>query len=301
MSLPDPGPPVDPVAVKSALNRTEAWLRTFTIDPYSGTGSDSLRFFAIEVDCWHRLWIAESDPARKQILDDAIRQRLDRFLKPERITAMLRTQGSMQGVLEILLLMSRCREHGIDPAPLSPVIQSIAPAIQSEMDRYPASMAVLFAWVMERNGIDVGRPLEAYRSRGLLFLQPREVEMSAGDVAGLTQEILAFTDGGTRALVPAAPDEQRYLERVLPYFATAYTLLGRLEMVGDLMTCLSCTGMSGSVGYRDALRALLSHQNRDGSFSSTPDAQGPRVQRLGPTASCLGALCLERTGPPGGR
>ncbi len=301
MSLPDPGPPVDPASVKNALNKAEGWLRTFTIDPYSGAGSDSLRFFAIEVDCWHRLWIAEGDPAHRKILDAAVRERLDRFIKPERITAMLRTQGSLQGVLEILLLMSRCREHGIDPDPLMPVIQSIAPAIRSEMDRYPASMAALFAWVLEENGIELGRPLEAYRSSGLLFLQPREVEMSAGDVAGLTQEILAFTDGGSRVLSPAAPDERRYLERVLPYFAMSYTLLGKLEMVGDLLTCLSCTGMSGTFGYRDALRALLTRQNRDGSFSGTPDSMEPRAQRLGPTASCLGALCLERTSAQGGR
>lgn len=300
MSLPDPGPRADPAKVKGALDRAEGWLRSFTIDPYSGTGSDSLRSFAIEVDCWHRLWIAEVDPGRKKLLDDEVRKRLDRFLKPERITAILRSQGSLQGVLEVLLLMSRCREHGMSPESLMPVMQSIAPAIQSEIERYPASMAALYAWLLEKNGIEIGRPLEVYRGRGLLFLQPREVEMSAGDVGGLTQEILAFTDGGTRAFVPAAPDEKRYLDRVLPYFAVAYTILGKFEMAGDLLTCLSCTGSSETFGYRDSMRAMLARQNRDGSWSGAPEGTERRVMRLGPTASALGALSLERSGVQGG-
>ncbi len=301
MSLTDPGPPVDPSTVRNALDKSEGWLRTFSIDPYSGSGSDSLRFFAIEVDCWHRLWMAESDPGRKKILESAVRQRLEKFLQPERVTGILRTQGSLQGVFEILLLMSRCREHGIDPAPLMPVIQSISPAIRAEMDRYPTAMAAMFAWLLEKLGIDPGRPLAGYRSSGLLFMQPREVEMSAGDVSALTQEILAFTDGGIRPLTEMAADEKRYLERALPYFAMAYTLLGKPEVVGDLLTSLNCVGLTGTYGYRDTMRALLSRQNRDGSFSGETEAKGPRALRLAPTASCLGALCIERTGLQGAR
>jgi hypothetical protein len=300
MSLVDPGLPVDPAKVRGALRMAEGWLRSFSVDPYSGTGSDSLQVFAIEVDCWHRLWAAESDPAHKKVLDAAVRERLLRFLQPERITAMLRTQGSLQGVLEILLLTSCCQDHGIDPAPLMPVVQSISPAIRSEMDRYPPSMAVLFAWVLGKLGIDLERPLSGYRSSGLLFLQPREVEMSAGDVSALAQEIRAFTDDGSRRFDDLVPDEKMYLERVLPYFAMSYVLVGKMELVGDLLTCLNCTGLADTYGYRDALRTLIARQNRDGSFSANPDGKEPRTQRLAPTASCLGALCLERRRSEGG-
>jgi hypothetical protein len=300
MSLIDPGRPVDPAEVRNALRLAEGWLHSFSVDPYSSTGSDSIQVFAIEVDCWHRLWAAESDPTHKKVLDAAVRERLQRFLQPERITTMLRTQGSLQGVLEILLLMSCCRDHGIDPAPLIPLIQSISPAIRSEMDRYPPSMAALFAWVLGKLGIDLERPLAGYRSSGLLFLQPREVEMSAGDVSGLAQEIRAFTDDGSRRFDDMIPDEKRYLERVLPYFAMSYVLVGKMELAGDLLTCLNCAGLADTYGYRDTLRAMIARQNRDGSFSVSPDGTEPRSQRLAPTASCLGALCLERRRSEGG-
>jgi hypothetical protein len=301
MSLRDPGPPIDPKKVRAAIGKAEGWLRTFTIDPFSGTGSDSLRIFAIEVDCWHRLWFSETDPSRKGQLEEAVRERLRRFLQPEKIGNLLRAQGTLQGVLEILMLAARCREHEIDVGPLMPVIQSISPAIGAEMDRLPPSTAALFAWALSKLEVDLGRPLSSYRDTGLVFLQPREVEMSGGDVSNLTQEILAFTNGGTEPFTYSAPDEKRYLERVLPYFAVSYTLVGRNELVGDLLTGLSCTGQADTFGYRDALRTLITRQNPDGSFSSAPGAKEARGLRLAPTASCLGALCIEKQRAPGSR
>ncbi len=75
-SLPDASPPVSRQEIETVLRRAEGWLRKSTTDPFSGTGTDSLRLFALEVQCFDRLRFAETDRAKRAILEEETRTRL---------------------------------------------------------------------------------------------------------------------------------------------------------------------------------------------------------------------------------
>jgi len=298
MSVPDEEGPIDPAALRRALERTEGWLDRFQIDPFGGVGTDSLRLFTLQIESFHRLWWSERDPARRAARGERVRAMLERALAADRLRETLRMQGSTQGVYEIILLCARGEEHGVDVAPVLPVIRSILPILQTEIDRMPPSAAAMYVSALGRIGIDAQRPIARYRSSGILSKRPREVNMSLRDIYALTQEILAYTDGGVAPLEGLSPDERRYLARVLPYFAMAYTLFRRSELVGDLLSCLSGAELKETYGYREAMRTLLARQNPDGSFGELPEesaggSDNPS-QRLAATASCVTALCIER-------
>jgi len=294
-SLPDSTPPPSPLAVGRALDRTEGWLWGFTIDPYGGTGTDSLRLFALEVECWHRIAAAEDVPQHQRLLEAEVRTRLQRFLDPPRLAGWLRAQRSAQGMLEVLMLAVRCRDQGMDLAPVRPALQALANAVGPEMDQLPPSTAALYAAHLAALDMHAGRPLNEYRAAGIISSRPREIRMGLRDVRALTQEIVALTLGSRDAARDLTQEEKMYLRRVLPFFAMTYTVLQNQELAGDLLSCLNVMGMTDAYGYREGMRVLVTRQNPDGSFG---DASGEGTVRraglLAPTASCVTALSLER-------
>jgi|GEM_PF-3427359 len=295
-SLIDPEPLPDSAVIRHALSNAERLLRGFHIDPFGGSGTDSLRLFALEVECWHGLAAAAAsdDPAHASSIEREVRSRLERFLDPPKLEERIRAQGSLQGMLEILLLAGRCRDHGIDPAPLNPLIRSLAGPIGSGMDRLPAPTAAMYAASLSALGIDVGRPLSRYVAAGVIASRPREIEIGSSSIYGITQEIFARTAGGVRPLTPTDPSERAWLERVLPYLEMACTLLRSFESAGDLLSCLHAAGLDETHGYREGLRALVARQNPDGSFGDAAGTGRARVVALlAPTSSAIAALSID--------
>lgn len=117
--------------------------------------------------------------------------------------------------------------------------------------------------------------------------------MSAAEVAALSQEILALTDFGRQPDPDLSIEERQYLERALPFFALSYTLLTVPEIVGDVLTSMNFLGMTQSYGYNEALRVMLSRQNKDGSFGALLSGRADLSSLLAPTNSCLTALSAE--------
>jgi hypothetical protein len=296
-SVEDTEPPPSAAAIQAGNVRAERWLRSFHIDPFGGSGVDSLRLFALEVECWHRLSeSAASDPSipdRRTGIEREIRARLERFLDPRRLEERFRG-GSMQGLTEVLLLAHRCRDHGVDPAPVIPLIRSLAGPVSEQLDRLPPSTAALFAYSLSSLGVDIGRPAGLYLSAGILPSRPREVDFGMNTIFAMSLEVLVRTDGWKRPLVPTDPTEAGYLSRVLPYLEMTMTLLRRQEAAGDLLSCMAMTGLTRTYGYREGLRVLLSRQNDDGSFGDSDAGGRARVAALlAPTSSALTALSIE--------
>lgn len=302
-SLADPQPPPDDAAIRESLARAEHWLRGFHVDPFGAAGTDSLRTFALEAECWHRLGAATVflNPSRARSIEGEIRSRLRAFADAERVAGLLRTQGTIQGMLEILLLTGRCRDHGIDVEPLLALIRSMATPIGGLMDRLPPSTAALYAASLARIGIDIGRPLSQYESIGVMAARPREIDLGIAKIYGLTQEIFARTSNGDRPLAFQDPTERIWLQRVLPYLEITCARIRNHEAAGDLLSCLNVAMLDSTYGYREGLRVLISRQNKDGSYGDAAGAGRARIVSLLPsTASAITALSLEARRGAGG-
>jgi hypothetical protein len=291
-SIRDSSPPPDPEAIRSSLRRAQNWLSGHTINPFGGTGVDSLRLFALEVQCWDRLAMAAAGPSARRALSGEVASRLRRFVDPVRLNEKLRTQAGAAAILEALILASRCDAYEIDRAPLGPLLKTLAPHLTAALDRMNHATAAMYLANLQLLGIETPYSLQGYRDGGMMARQPRETTMAIGEVRALTQEILAYTDLATRPLGDLARDEHVYLHRVLPHFTLMYTVLQDQELASDLLTCLNLAGMTETYGYCEGLRRLVERQNADGSFGSA-SAESDWTMRLATTAGCLTALSLE--------
>jgi hypothetical protein len=288
-------PPAGPV-LRAACARARDWLESVHVDPFGGSGVDSLRLFALEVESWDRLAAAEPPGAEKSRLENGVRERLRRVCDADRLRGRLGAQGSAAGLLECMQLAARCRAYGVDPAPLVRAVASCRPILDREIDRLPPSMAMLYDAAMEQSGVG-SRPSPAGAARsGILAARPREVAMATGEIAGLTSEIFAATDGARRPLTGLSPEDGAWLHRVLPYFAMAMTVFQNDERAADLLSCMCAAGMTETYGYREGLRRLVERQNPDGSFgqANAPGGRARVIQLLAPTTAAVTAISLER-------
>lgn len=300
-SVRDSRPLPEDAAMGRAAARVADWLATGGINPFAGAGIDSLRLFALEAECWHRLAAGESDPARRAAYEGEFMRRARFALDPARLGRRLEAQRSAQGWIEILMLAARGVERGLDRESIRSVFQPFAGKIAVEMDRETPSAAALTASYLATIGLDVGRPFERYRDSGILASEPRETRMNIGDVFGLSQEVLASA-GGRTGVMRVSPIEREYLHRVMPFFCITYLLFERQEMVGDLLSCLNLLSMTETYGYREGLRVLLARQNPDGSFGeSTDTGRAGRIAKLPATTACITAISLERIRARSGR
>ena len=287
-------PPAGPI-LRASCARARGWLGTVHADPFGGTGVDSLRLFALEVECWDRLAAAELPGAEKTRLESEVRDRLRRVSDANRLRGRLGAGGSAAGLLECMQLAARCRDYGVDPAPLVGAVASCTPVLEAEINRMPPSMAILHAAALERAGLRLrASPTGGPRS-GILAAHPREVAMAAGEIAGLTSEIFAATDGAREPLAGLTPEDREWLHRVLPYFAMAMTVFQSDERAADLLSCMCAAGMTETFGYREGMRRLIERQNADGSFgqASAPGGRARVIQLLAPTTAAVTAIGLE--------
>jgi hypothetical protein len=295
-SIEDATPPPSAAVLRMACARARDWLSGVRVDPFGGSGTDSLRLYALEVECWDRLAAAEPPGAEKVRLETEVRNRLQRVTDPERLRGRLGQQGAAAGLLECLLLAARCREHGVDPGPLVRAIEACRPALDRELDRLPPSMAALYAAAEERAGVAPRTAPSGLRSAGVLAARPREITMGNAAISGLVAELFAASDAGRRPLTSLTMDERAWLHRVLPHLAMAMTVLRRGESAADLISCMAAAGMTETYGYREGMRRLVERQNADGSFgeASAPVGRGRVIQLLAPTTASVTAISLER-------
>lgn len=300
-SVRDSRPLPDDAALGRASERVADWLAAGGFDPFAGAGIDSLRLFALEAECWHRLAGGESDPARRAAYEGEFMRRARVALDPSRLRRRLESQRTAQGWIEILMFAARGVERGLDREAIRSAFQPGASKIAAEMDRGTPSSALLTASYLETIGLDVGRPSDRYREAGILARQPRETRVNIGDIFSLTQEVLAIA-GGRSSIVRVSPVERDYLHRVLPFFSLTYVLFQRQEMVGDLLSCLNLLSMTETYGYREGMRVMLERQNPDGSFGeATERGKSGRIAQLPATTACVTAISLERARARGGR
>lgn len=294
----DPAAAIDRAAVTAALRRAEDWLRREPGRPYASPDLSSLRTFALEVECWQRLWEAEQDPSRQARIGQELIGRLRAFAIPGELERRLRPDPSLAGVYEVVLLTARCVDHGIDVSGILPLLRNLVPVVEDAVRRMPPPTAALFTAGFDHAGIDLSTPVSAYRRSGVLASRPREVVTSAGALVGLTQELWAYAEGGRVPVRDLTEDERAWLARALPHFALASSLIDLRELSGDLLSCLNLCGLRETHGYQEGIRILLGRQNPDGSFgeagaagAAQPDAA--RAALLVPTSTCIAALSLE--------
>jgi hypothetical protein len=292
-SLPSDEPlPARPTVV-AALRRSAAWLAAHEIDPYSGSGLDSLRLFALEVECWHRIATIETDPARRAALQEETRRRLERFATGPLHDHLVASQGG--GLLEILILLERARLYRVETGRTLAALEASAPLFASWIERAPPALSALYAAHL------VGAPLPGLRATSPILTspalahRPREAAYRFNDVAALAQEIFARTGMAQRPIEGIDEASRAYLRRALPYFCLSAVLLQNVELAADLASCLVVCGLADTHGYGETIRFLLSQQNDDGSFGRYQNATRPQL--LGITSGCVTALSLVPPSP----
>lgn len=294
-SIADPTPPPSTAALRAACGRAQRWLERVQVDPFAGNGVDSLRLFALEVECWDRIARAQAPGPERSRAEGQLAARLRRVCDARRLRGRFEGPGGSAGLLDALFLVERCKERGLDPEPLVAAIRAGKDLMESEIGRMPPSMAMFYSSAMERAGIAPGIPSSSYRSAGMLAARPREVTMNASAISALVAEIFAASDGGRASLERLQPAEESYLHRVLPHLAMTATLFRRLETAADLLSCLNTAHMTETYGYREGLRTLVERQNPDGSFgdSGAPGGRARVVELLAPTTAAVTAMSLE--------
>jgi hypothetical protein len=295
--------------IDEAISRATAWLRQCEADPFTDPPL-SFQLYAVRVECWHRLWATEDDPARRKALEGETISLLRRVLDPGRLEAVLANREGNAVYTEMLVLADRCRAHGVDPSSLTAALRARRDAVLAEARRAPPSIGALYAAYLPVVGIDPPVARAELRSRGMVARRPAEVDLGLADVYYLTHELFAETDYGLRPPAPRSTAEREYLLRVLPFYTVLYACLGKLDIVGELVACMEVEGMRNTAGYMEGIRVLLERQNADGSFGNPDGAsQGGTVSAwdyLHPTLNALTALLLERrdadgAGAAGGR
>ncbi len=170
----------------------------------------------------------------------------------------------------------------------------------AEVEKVPPSVRLLYAVYLPPCGIDLGLSVSSLRARGMLADRPGEASLTMTDVYYLTHEIFAYTDYGTKPLLGLSDAERQYLLRVLPFFTVFYAAWNNLDLVGELLACLSAADMRSTWAYQEGVRVLLERQNPDGSFGGpdprTLDRPVLAVEALHPTMNCLTVLLLDAAG-----
>lgn len=292
-AVPLPPPP----ETAACLRRVETWLRLHEIDPYSGTAVDSLRLFALEVECWHRLAAAAAGTGRQETLRSEVRRRLERFAGGP-LRDRLTTTSSGAGLLEALILIKRAIAYDVDATQATAAVQAVMPILAGLMERLPPATAALYAAHLGSLKVPGAQTGARILASPALVLRPREAASRMEEVGALTQEILARTDLAQRPLEGIDPPSRAYLERALPHFALAAVLLQNLEQAADLASCLSVSGLTMTHGYHEVIRFLVANQSANGSFG--PASVSVRGARMAYTSSCVAALSLiPRAGTAG--
>ncbi|MBD3162189.1 MAG: hypothetical protein GF346_07730 [Candidatus Eisenbacteria bacterium] len=289
-AIPGPTPLPEAGQVEKALADAERWLHAREIDPFGGTGVDSLRLFALEVQCWDRLWWSEHDPERRAALAREVERRLHRFLDPEGIAARLRSAEGSEGGLEFLILAVLCREHGVAIGPISPLLIEVAGVLSAARERIPPAMRPFVMGLIERLDLP-GAPPDGTGEEAARYGPYRVTTMGSSETIALTQRILSATDLARRFHGPLDPESRENLRLTLPNLALSNALLRNRELAADLLSCLALVGLTDTYGYREGMSLLLERQSDDGGFG---DPSGNRNVRLAPTAAALTALSLER-------
>ena len=284
-------------ATESAISRATQWLGTVRLDPFSG-GAPSFRTYTTEADTWHRLWVFETDPERRRVLERVVIERLGRVLDPEQLERLLAGPDGSTMLTEIAVLASRSREHGLDPRALREALSARRGMVLAEIGRVPPSIRALYGAYLPSAGLDPPFSLEECRRTGMLAARPREIDFGLADVYYLTHELFAYTDYAMQPLQGLPEVERTYLLRVLPFWTLFYALLNNLDVTAELVACLHAAGMRDTYAYREGIRVVLECQNPDGSFgapsSRTLGRPAQPADFLHPTMNCLTALLLER-------
>jgi hypothetical protein len=286
-------------AISAAIARGAGWLESAQIDPFS-QGAASIRMYTMEIEARHRLWYLEKDPVRRGELDTRVTERLRAVLDAGKLNAALSGEGGSGAFTEIAILADRCRQHGVDPAPLSAALAGRRDALRAEVERVPPSVRLLYAAYLPAVGVDLGLSFADLRSKGMLAIRPRGVDLTLTDVYYLTHEIFAYSDYATRPLSGLTEEERLYLLETLPFFTVFYAAWNNLDVVGELLACLWAAGMRDTWAYEEGIRVLLERQNADGSFGGpdprTLDRPVMTEEVLHPTMNCLTVLLLDATG-----
>lgn len=281
----------------SAVARGVAWVENAEISPFK-EGAASLRMYTMEIEARHRIWLLEKDPDRRERIDASLKARLAMVLDEGRLRAALAGEGGSGAFTEIAVLADRCRQHGLDPAPLCTSLLEHRELLRAEVDKVPPSVRLLYAAYLPACGIDLGLSATALRRKGMLANRPAEVDLTLTDVYYLTHEIFAYTDYGTKPLLDLSDVERLYLLRVLPFFTVFYAAWNNLDLVGELLACLWAADMRASWAYEEGIRVLLERQNPDGSFGGpdprTLDRPVLTEEVLHPTMNCLTVLLLDQ-------
>ncbi len=286
-----------PEDLDASLQRATEWLATVSVDPFSD-GVESFRRFAVEVECWHRLWALESDGPRRDLFDRETASRLAKAGDPERLKRILSETEGRDALTEMALLASRSGEHGIDPRPFRLALEAHRALLEEEIKRAPPSLRILYASLLPAAGVGSPLPPAEARPGGMLARRPAEIDLTLRDVYHLTHEVFALCDYGLRPLGPLPPEEQAYLLRVLPFFATYYAVGGHLDISGEVLICMVAAGLTDTRAYREGVRTILERQNPDGSFGAPDVAAIGRPLEAGdylhPTLNGVTVLLLER-------
>jgi hypothetical protein len=280
--------------IDGALESAICWLPRAEAEPFA-SGAESFRLFMIDVESWHRLSVLHPDPVRRKSFETETVLRLRKGLDAGRLGSMLSGPDGRRALTEVAVFGRRCRDHGIDPAPVGQALAANRRMLDREIARDPVSLQAVFAAYLPASGVPSPIGIEACRATGMLANRPREIDLTLADVYYLTHEIFAYSDYAMVPMREIPPAEAAYLRRILPFYTIFYLALGQVDVGAELITCMHAAGMRDTYGYREGIRVLLDRQNPDGSFGTAEPARaGDPAAYSHMTMNAMTALLLER-------
>ena len=272
---------------RAAIDRALPWLEQTRIRPV-GEGLERIRFFTMEVHSWFTLYAFADDKAQKERYRREAVERLKLLGDGSALADFLTGARMPDLIADVLMLEIMARSLEV---PL-PALERALPALyeRGSDPRRPAAVQITLAWLAGSAGLDVQPSLEQLRPQGMLQMLPREITMKAPDVYYLTHEIFALTDYGFRR-GSFAPETQAYLERSLSFWALLNAILEQTDLEAEIAICHQAAGTTGTYGYGEGLRYLLTKQTPDGGFGeSNLKSDDPYDIRLGRLHTMMVAL-----------
>jgi hypothetical protein len=264
------------VAYRSALARAQGWLDALPLDvrELDKNNIPGKRKLGELLSAYQRLG-SVADPELQRQLDRRVRA-LAGFTEQPWYHDQLTVDDARfnRDSTSYLLVAFLLEEWGVDIGRYREEIKRVHPRLNRQMVSRGNHQQLAFHNYYVHFGLTEPHDLRQAASVGVIADRLSPFKMKDRDVYNLTHEVFART-WREKALSPGAfsANELTYLRWALDRLTVHEIMVRNLDLLSELLMCISALGMSDLPVTREALAALLENQNPNGSWGQYDEAR----------------------------
>ena len=289
------------------IKKVESYLDTFSIDPMAlrRQGTKGKKKLVELLDAYvalHRY----AKGQRKALMLERFRRAAAVTQKPEYHD--MGTVGNRQFKQDATSYLRACYlmdKMGLDIKPYKAQIKRIQPRLDAHMNVRGPHQRMAFKYYYQHFGMSLPAKLREPFADTITAKRQNPYMLNLNQTYDLTHEVFVpFDYGGKLTSTFFSKADRAYLRRALEVTTTINLGTRRVDIVGELLTCIRFLGDTDMTVYRDGLAFLLASQRTNGSFGDYEKYRAQRGDRLEidlylhTTSVAMDILPLAFEGPP---